>query len=130
VGQTLGPASIFFFIFTFLLGCALLVIALRRLVPRPRPAVSAAIDSDPNRLCILAAYRAGLKRLKLRRAPAQTPRELAHRLGRSDWDELTAAAEQAAYRVTPPPASLARRAQSLISNLRPLTSGQRLPGKK
>jgi len=115
--QTLGPASIFFFIFSFLLGCGLLVFALRRVAPRSRPAYSAAIDSDPNRLRILAAYRAGLKRLKLRRAHAQTPRELARRLARSDWDELTAAVEQAAYRVTPPPASLARRVQFLISNL-------------
>ncbi len=130
VGQALGPASSFFFIFTFLLGCALLVIALRRRAPRPRPAYSVAIDSDPNRLRILAAYRAALQHLKIRRAPAQTPRELAHRLARADWDQLTAVVEQAAYRVTPPTASLARRAQSLISNLRLLTPGQRLPGKK
>jgi len=130
VGQALGPASIFFFVLTFLLGCALLVIAWRRLTPRARPAHSAAIDSDPNRLRILSAYRAALKRLKIRRAPAQTPRELARRLMNADWNELTAAVEQAAYRVTPPSASLARRAQSLISNLRLLTSSQRLPDKK
>jgi transglutaminase-like putative cysteine protease len=118
MGAALGPASMFFFIFTFLLGCVLLVIALRRFAPRARPAASAAIDSDPNRLRILAAYRAALKRLKIRRAPAQTPRELALRLMNADWDELTVAVEVAAYRVTPPPTLLARRVQALLSRLR------------
>jgi transglutaminase-like putative cysteine protease len=115
----LTPASTIFFILTLVFGLGLLIVALRRAAPRPRAPASPTIDRDPNRLRILAAYRAGLKRLRLQRPPAQTPRELALHVARADWDELTAAVEQAAYRVTPPPESLAQRTRQLLSRLRP-----------
>jgi transglutaminase-like putative cysteine protease len=97
----------------------LLTFLFRRLRRRSQPVRFAAIDRDPHRQRILATYRAAQSKLKLRRAPAETPRELAQRLSNPDWDELTLAVEQAAYRVTPPSPSLARRVREVVARLRP-----------
>jgi hypothetical protein len=83
-------------------------------VARLEPAV---IDHDPNRLRILAAYRAGQRRLHRFRAQAETPREFSARLGRNDWRELTALVETAAYRPAPPASALALRAGELVRRL-------------
>ncbi|MGH2524134.1 MAG: transglutaminase TgpA family protein, partial [Anaerolineales bacterium] len=107
LGAAVAPLSIFLVPALLLLFFSFLFFLSRRL-RRPKPIFST-IDSDPNRARILAAYRAAQRKLKLRRAPAQTPRELAHQLARDDWDELTSAVEQAAYRVTPPSPALAER---------------------
>lgn len=77
----------------------------------------ALIDRDPNRLRILAAYRAGQRRLHRFRAQAETPHEFSARLGRDDWRELTALVETAAYRPAPPAPALARRAGELVHRL-------------
>ena len=116
-GAALGPLSL------LLVPLALILLFflaryLWRAAHRSRPARFPSIDLDPNRRRILAAYRAGQKRLKRYRARAETPREFARRLARDDWSELTTAVEQAAYRVTPPSAGLAQRVQELLSRIR------------
>jgi len=116
-GAALGPLSL------LLVPLALILLFffaryLWRAAHRSRRARFPNIDLDPNRQRILAAYRAGQKRLKRYRARAETPREFARRLARDDWSELTAAVEQAAYRVTPPSAGLARRVQEILSHLK------------
>ncbi|MBL8057587.1 MAG: transglutaminase domain-containing protein, partial [Anaerolineales bacterium] len=77
------------------------------------------LDRDPGRRRILAAYRAALRRLRLARAPAETPQELAHRADRPDLDELTKAVEIAAYRPAPPEPDLVQRADTLLRRLSP-----------
>jgi transglutaminase-like putative cysteine protease len=77
-----------------------------------------AIDGDENRRRILASYRAGQRRLRLDRAPAETPHEFARRIGQADWDEVTRAAEQAAYRPATPTAVLAQRVQRLVRKIK------------
>jgi hypothetical protein len=84
---------------------------------RTRPALLSAIDRDPNRLRILAAYRAGQRRSGLYRTRAETPHEFARRIARDDWAELTAIVEGAAYRTPPPPPVLAQRAWELVRRL-------------
>jgi len=95
---------------------------LRFLLRRSQPSRFSTIDRDPNRLRILAAFRAGQRRLGLYRAPAETPHEFAQRIARDDWGELTAVVEGAAYRTTPPSPALAQRAWELLRRLprRPL----------
>ncbi len=118
----MGAASVpLFFIF------AVLVLVLAgwlfwlgwRQLRRQRPVGFAAIDGDVNRRRILAAYRAGQRRLKRFRGPAETPSEFARRVGQADWDQVTQAAEQAAYRPQPPAPPLAQRVQKLVSRLKP-----------
>jgi hypothetical protein len=75
------------------------------------------MDRDPNRLRILAAYRAGQKRLGLYRATAETPREFSRRVARDDWGELTAIVQNAAYRTAPPSPMSAQRAWELVRGL-------------
>ncbi len=86
---------------------------------RDRPAGFAAIDSNANRRRILAAYLAGQRRMKRFRRPAETPSEFARRVGQTDWDEVTLAAEQAAYRPAAPAQSLSQRVQKLVGRLKP-----------
>ncbi|MBL8046054.1 MAG: hypothetical protein JNL09_05910 [Anaerolineales bacterium] len=81
---------------------------------QPRPT----LDADANRKRILAAYQTAQKRLRHARAPAQTAREFAAQLSRTELDELTAAVEIAAYRPEPPSAQLAERVQVLVSKLK------------
>jgi protein-glutamine gamma-glutamyltransferase len=88
-----------------------------RLRPAPQPGFSP-LDADRQRRRILAAYRAGQQRLRLRRAPTETLGEFARRIGHPAWDEVTTAAEQAAYRPVPPAASLAERIWQLVRRLR------------
>jgi protein-glutamine gamma-glutamyltransferase len=76
-----------------------------------------ALDDNPNRLRILAAYRAGQRRLHRFRAQAETPRQFSARLGRADWQELTALVELAAYRTAPPALEQAQRARGLLQRL-------------
>jgi len=118
VGAALGPLVIILLplLFLFLL---LFLFARLRAALRARASRFSAIDRDPNRQRILAAYRRGQKLLRRYRAPAQTPREFARRLALAEWDELTRAVERAAYDPAPPAPSLARRAQELVSRLRP-----------
>ena len=90
-----------------------------RKLQRERPRGPAALDDDANRRRILAAYRAGQRRLKRFRQPAETPAEFARRVGQPDWDEVTLAAELAAYRPQPPPPALAQRVRDLLRRLKP-----------
>ncbi len=118
----MGAASVpLFFIFAALvlvLAGWLFWLGWRQL-RRQRPVGFAAIDGDVNRRRILAAYRAGQRRLKRFRGPAETPSEFARRVGQADWDQVTQAAEQAAYRPQPPAPPLAQRVQKLVSRLKP-----------
>ena len=86
---------------------------------RDRAVVFATIDNDANRRHILAAYRAGQRRLKRFRQPGETPSEFARRVHQADWDDVTLAVEQAAYRPAAPPASLAQKVQQLVGRLKP-----------
>jgi hypothetical protein len=80
---------------------------------------SAALDADPNRKRILAAYRAAQKRLRRYRAPAETPREFAVRNGSlSELVELTEAVEVAAYSPRGPAPKLVERVRALLVKLR------------
>lgn len=89
-----------------------------RQLRRERAAGFGAIDRDDNRRRILAAYRAGQRRLRRYRLPAETPSEFASRVGRPEWNEITQAAEQAAYRPAPPTSSLAEQVKRLVRQLR------------
>ncbi len=84
----------------------------------PAPLGYTALDPDPQRRRILAAYRAGQQRLHLRRAATETLGELARRVDHPAWDEVTAAAEQAAYRPQPPAPPLAERIWSLVRRIK------------
>lgn len=88
-----------------------------RLRPAPPPGYTA-LDADRQRRRILAAYLAGQRRLRLRRAAAETVREFARRIGHPAWDEVSDAAEQAAYRPQPPGQPLAERVAALVRRLR------------
>jgi len=88
-----------------------------RAARRLSPARRSAIDQDPNRRRILAAYRAGQRRLGLYRAQAETPHEFANKIARDDWGELTAIVEGAAYRASPPSSDPAQRAWELVRRL-------------
>jgi len=116
VGAALGPLAIVLlislFLFLFLFLFSRLRAALRSRAPR-----FSAIDRDPNRQRILAAYRQGQRLLRRQRPLAQTPREFAQRIARAEWNELTLAVERAAYDPAPPSPSLARRVQELLSRL-------------
>jgi hypothetical protein len=96
-----------------------------RQLRRERAPSFSAIDGDENRRRILAAYRAGQRRLRRYRRPWETPAEFARRVGLADWDEITLAAEQAAYRPSAPSSALARRVSALIRHVRPFTSSPR-----
>ena len=117
----MGAASIpLFALFVIgVLGLAgwLVWLGLRQL-RRAQPVGFGAIDGDLNRRRILAAYTAGQRRLKRFRRPSETPSEFARRLGMPDWDEVTRAAEQAAYRPQAPSPSLAEKVQKIASHLR------------
>ena len=76
------------------------------------------IDGDENRRRILAAYRVGQRRLGRFRAPAETPREFAGHIRRTDWDEVTRAVEQAAYRPEPPTASVAEDVRQRVRRMK------------
>ena len=99
-----------------------LAFLLRFLLRRSQPSRFSTLDRDPNRLRILAAYRAGQRRLGLYRVPAETPHEFAQRIARDDWGELTTVVEGAAYRTATPSPALAQRAWELLRRLprRPL----------
>jgi hypothetical protein len=115
LGAAFGSSS---FILILIVLAALVVMFFQwRRARRLRPAQSSGIDRDPNRLRILAAYRAGQSRLGLYRAQAQTPREFAATIARDEWAELTAAVESAAYRTQPPSPALAQRAWELVRRL-------------
>lgn len=75
------------------------------------------IDDDANRRRILALYHTAQRKLKLARATAETPRELARDLHHVDWDQLTTAVEQAAYHVVPPTPALATATERLVQHL-------------
>lgn len=85
--------------------------------PKTRPFQFSTIDNDPNRQRILILYRAAQRKLKLHRAAAETPRELARAVHHTDWDALTSAVEQAAYRVAPPTPALASATALLVQHL-------------
>jgi hypothetical protein len=77
-----------------------------------------ALDADPNRRQILAAYRAAQKKLRRYRASAETPREFAARnRGLSELGELTEAVEVAAYSPQPPAPGLVERVRLLLSRI-------------
>jgi transglutaminase-like putative cysteine protease len=121
LGAALGGLTI------LLVPVILVVLAflLRFLLRRGRysqPSLYSTLDLDPNRLRILAAYRAGQRRLGLYRALPETPQELARRIACDDWGELTTVVEGAAYRTEPPSPALAQRALELLHRLprRPL----------
>ncbi|MCC7362515.1 MAG: transglutaminase family protein [Anaerolineales bacterium] len=88
-----------------------------RLRPASSPGYSA-LDADPQRRRLLAAYQVGLRRLRLRRSAAETLSEVARRVGHPAWDEVTAAVELAAYRPQPPSRPLADRVWSIVRRLR------------
>jgi transglutaminase-like putative cysteine protease len=90
---------------------------------RPDQPGFSTIDADPQRRRILAAYRAGQQRLRRGRGSAETFREFARRVDRAEWDEVTAAAEQAAYRPLPPAASLAERVWMIVRRLKTTKAG-------
>ena len=89
-----------------------------RQLRRERPVGFGAIDANVNRRRILAAYQAGQRRLRRYRLPAETPDEFARRIGKPDWDQVTQAAEQAAYRPAVPSDSLTQQVQRLVSRLK------------
>ncbi len=85
--------------------------------PAPLPGFSA-LDGDRQRRRILAAYQAGQQRLGRRRAGSETVREFARRVDQPEWEEVTAAAEQAAYRPAPPEKRVAERVWEVVRRLR------------
>jgi len=99
------------------LGAVWLFVRAWRLRPAP-PAGFSALDGDRQRRRILAAYQAGQQRLRRRRAGAETVREFARRVDQPAWDEVTAAAEQAAYRPAPPEQRLAERIWEVVRRLK------------
>ena len=121
LGAALGGLTILVVPIILVVLAFLLRFLLRR-ARHSQPSQYSALDHDPNRLRILAAYRAGQRRLGLYRAPPETPQELARRIARDDWGELTTVVEGAAYRTAPPSPALAQRALELLRQLprRPL----------
>ena len=89
------------------------------LLRRSQPSRFSTLDRDPNRLRILAAYRAGQRRLGLYRAPAETPHEFAQRIAHDDWGELTTVVEGAAYRTAP---SFASASPTRVGTLAPVAA--------
>jgi hypothetical protein len=115
VGAAFGSLN---FILVLIVLAALAILLFRwRKARRFRPAQPSNIDRDPNRLRILAAYRAGQRRLGLYRAQAETPREFAGKIAGDDWGELTTVVESAAYRTASPSPALAQRAWELVRRL-------------
>lgn len=86
VGAALGSFGVLL-VPAVLVGLGLLAFFLWCAGRRPRRGALFAIDLDPNRLRILAAYRAGQRRLGLYRAHSETLREFARRIARDDWGE-------------------------------------------
>jgi len=85
------------------------------------------IDDDKNRQRILALYRAAQRKLKLQRATAETPRELARDLRNAEWDNLTVAVERAAYSIAPPTPALANATELLVQRLPRIPHTRPLP---
>lgn len=78
-----------------------------------------ALDGDPGRRQILAAYHAAQRRLRRARAAPETVREhaeaFADRLTDDERADLVAAVETAAYRPEPPSAEVTRRVRALLA---------------
>lgn len=110
------PMILFIALIAFGIAVGLLY---RRWRPQPKSRVLgfSAIDDDENRQRILALYHTAQRKLKLTRATAETPRELAQVLHHHDWDELTMAVERAAYDIAPPTPTLANATARLVQNL-------------
>jgi transglutaminase-like putative cysteine protease len=79
--------------------------------PRPR-----GLRAHPNRQRIFAAYRCAQRRLRSRRAPAQTVQE--HAVARPELAELAAAVDVAAYRPEPPDEGLVAAVREWLRGLR------------
>lgn len=110
------------------IGVALaLLYYLWRTQPKNSAVQFSMIDNDPNRQRILALYRLAQRKLKLRRASAETPRELARDLHNAEWDALTRAVEHAAYNIAPPTRALASATASLVQHLPRLAHSRPAP---
>ena len=117
MGAAGGPLFGLFVVMVLGLAAWLFWLGLRQ-TQRERPAGLAVIDDDLNRRRILAAYTAGQRRLKRFRRPAETPTEFARRVALPDWDEVTQAAEQAAYRPQAPSPWLAEKVRQMVGRLK------------